>query len=166
MPSANSPRLLCHGTAVVAVDPPFFFCLPIVFSGFPSLACPAKLPYILQHARWKLRPWHPKRDHVKQNKSDQCNASLHLAVAHGPSNPSPSLDQHCVLSLFCLPPVSIFFSPCCGSGVPKPSHPVSLREKAPLFFWEGGGGMPQGSTVFGLLSKALHMAVFVARPSG
>lgn len=90
---------------------------------------------ILQHARWKLRPRHPKRDHVKQNKSDRCNATIHFHIGIPiASQPLPKASPS-VLSLFCLPP-NFFSLLRIGCSKAISSGPLGpLRTKSPLFFF-------------------------------
>lgn len=67
------------------------------------------------------RPWRPKRDHAKQNKSDQCNAISSI-----------SFPTRRVLDLFCLPPLSLSAPPFLHVGCSAVAHPVSWRRTLPL----------------------------------
>lgn len=159
--STHTRRLLCQEPRPIASPAVPLFSWSVIFLR------------ILQHARWKLRPRHPKRDHVKQNKSDRCNAFIHFHIGRPPL-PSPSRlhKSTSVLSLFCLPPLCLYFFFLLGADRMFQTHLIrspcgKKRGKGPSFLWMP----PLGSTTFGVLSYRGGPAYSAAmhqkpRPSG
>lgn len=101
------------------------------------LCCCSVGPFLCFSSLWLLqaatspetgpRPGSPKRDHVKQNKSDQCNAVSSI-----------SFPTTRVLDLFCLPPLYPLF-PFLHVGCSDAAHPVSWRRSPFLLDFPGAG---------------------------